>query len=50
LISKPARYFFNNMPFERLIYRTLAFFFEVFYNTVRATKELLERRNVKYLD
>jgi hypothetical protein len=50
LISKPARYFFNNMPFHRLIYRTLAFFFEVFYNTVRAIKELLERRNVKYLD
>ena len=50
LISKPARCFFNNMPFERLIYRTLAFFFEVFYNTVRSAKELLERRNVINLD
>jgi len=50
LISKPARYFFNNMPFERLIYRTLAFFFEVFYNIVRSAKELIERKNVMNLD
>jgi radical SAM superfamily enzyme YgiQ (UPF0313 family) len=50
LISKPARCFFNNMPFQRLIYSTLAGYFKVFYNTVRTTKELLERRNVVNLD
>jgi len=38
------------MPFERLIYRTLAFFFEVFYNIVRSAKELIERKNVMNLD